>query len=163
MKNSELFSLQLGLQAVAALKGLKFAIAVAKNTKMVTEEIQTINEEQNTSAPTASEEFIAYDTERVALAIEYSDKDDEGKPIIQDRQYSLDSRREEFDAVLKVLQEENADAIEAQAKSLKEFNAEVKELMDTESTVTLVTVQEESLPEDITAGQLLLILPMLED
>lgn len=163
MKNSELYSLQQGLAAVKNLKGLKFAIMVAKNTKAVSEEIQTINDNQLSSQPEVSKEFIAYDKARAELAEEHADRDDNDKAVVVDNKFVMTYRQVEFDEAWKVLRDEHSDTIDARNESMKEFQKEFQELMDTESEVTLVTVSEDRLPEEITADQILAILPLIED
>ena len=119
--NKELVTLLQGLHAVQGLKGLKFALAVSKNSKIIRDELEDIE-----MAATPSPEFIEL-SRRVA---EFEKTKDE-KGIAN-------------------LEKKNKKLVEERKTQLKEL----EEILKVKTEVKLVTITEDILPKDITAGQL---------
>ena len=119
--NKELVNLLQGLYAVQGLKGLKFALSVSKNVKILRDELEDIE-----LAATPSPEFI--ELSRQVAELEKT-KDSKG---------------------IKKLEKDNKKLVEDRKKQL----AELEELMKEKTEIEVVTIAEETLPTDITAGQL---------
>ncbi len=155
MKNRELFGIMAGLQAVGNLRGVKFAYAAAKNSRIVSEEIKALQE-----ASKPEEGFLAFDKARVALCVEHAEKDEAGKPKANGNGYSIAADRQAlFDASLATLREVHAEALQRRKDQQEEFDV----LLDEDTDVRLHKVAEEHLPEDITGAQLTAILDMVAD
>ena len=67
MKNKDLFTFKQGLEAAKSLTGVKFAYAVAKNYKLVSSEIETL---QETIKP--SEKYLEFEAESNELVKKHS-------------------------------------------------------------------------------------------
>lgn len=155
MNNRELFGFMAGLQSVGDLRGVKFAYAVAKNSRLVAEEIKALQE-----ANKPDEGLLAFDRARVALCVEHAEKDEAGKPKTNGAGYSIAADRQAlFDASLTALREGHAEALERREGQRREFDA----LLDEDTDVELHRVAEEHLPEDITGAQLTAILDMVAE
>ena len=153
MKNSELYELRAGLASVKGLRGLKFAIMVAKNTKAVQAEIKVIEEQQQAARPVPSEEFLDYDRARVELGREYANKDDDGNVVVVDNKFVLDKRQKEFDEAWKALRESNQEVVDEYEARVEEFRTEFQALLDTDSDLVLSLISEGDLPQDMTGAQ----------
>lgn len=158
MKNADLYQLKEGLENVSHLKGLKFAIMVAKNLRIVGDELATFSEGE----PVPSAEFAVYDNARLALARSFADTDDGGNPVISGNSFVMTQRRVEFEEAWKQLRDTHSDAIDKMDVVIATYQREFRELMDTDVAVELFTIPEDCLPEDIHAAQLTAILPLLE-
>ena len=107
--NKELVTLLQGLHAVQGLKGLKFALAVSKNSKIIRDELEDIE-----MAATPSPEFIE-------LSRQVAEFEKKNKKLVEERKTQL---------------------------------KELEEILKVKTEVKLVTITEDILPKDITAGQL---------
>ena len=74
MKNKELQPLLQSIDAVGNLSGVKFVYAIVKNKKLITAELETLQE-----AIKSSEKFLEYDKERIVICEKHADKEN-GKP-----------------------------------------------------------------------------------
>lgn len=142
---TELFQ---NLQSVGNLSGPRFVYVIAKNISILKDEIKALNEAQK---PT--DEFMEFDKERVELAKQFAAKDKDGKPrtfmdgnqskfVIED----IDA----FEKAAKKLKKEHKEAVEAREKQMEDFN----KIMEEEIDIHLYGLNQEDLPEDITARQL---------
>tara|TARA_R100000781_G_scaffold17063_1_gene13678 strand:+ start:3579 stop:3989 length:411 start_codon:yes stop_codon:yes gene_type:complete len=127
--NKELVNLLQGLYGVQALKGLKFALSVSKNVKILRDELEDIE-----MAATPSPEFI--ELSRQVGELEQK-KDSKG---------------------IKKLEKENKKLVDDRKKQI----AELEEIMKEETEVNLITITEDTLPKDITAGQLTAIQTLIK-
>jgi len=122
--NRELADLLVGLYGVQELKGLKFAIQISKNIKMLKDELQHIDD---ATKPTA--EFL----ELAAKVNALQEKNE------------VDSREK-----IEALEEENKELVDARKVQIEEFNSLLEETLEIE----LYKISEEDLPENITGKQL---------
>ncbi|MCP3884169.1 MAG: hypothetical protein GY700_01595, partial [Propionibacteriaceae bacterium] len=105
-----------------------------------------------------------FEKERVLLCIEYSDKDENGKPKIfsdpsRGSQYEIVSRREEFDKEIKTLKDKHKGSIESKEKLDAEFN----KLLDQDEYIDIHKVDLSDVPKDISVQALNGILPMISE
>lgn len=154
MTKDQAVQLYRDLHQLDALKGVKFAYGVARNIKLLEPEVKSIEEAMKNSP-----EFQAYEDLRVKLAKELANKDDNGVPIIENNVFVLDGNKEEFDKKLTALQKEHEPAIKARDTQL----AELRKLLEEDSSVVLHKVNLSDVPEAISAVQLRTIMEMVEE
>ena len=122
MKKRDLISLN---SALVALEGrqftVKFSYFMAKNKVMIKDEFAALDEVRKPSP-----EYIAFDTKRAEMAMEFADKDDDGKPKIENNNFIITQKVEEFRKALDELKATNAKVIETYEKQVKDF----EELLD---------------------------------
>ena len=119
---------------------IKFSYFIAKNRKRMKEEIEILMGLTN-----STDDYKTYDRERAGLANKLSDKDEKGNPIIQNGQYVIIEKQEEFQKQLKELQKKYKKDIEEQEKRIKEFNDILEEDVDFEG----YQIHTDNLPEKI--------------
>lgn len=155
MLRKEVLVLLQGLKDVSAYPGVKFAYCVAKNTLRCTEEAKALE-----ATLVQSNEFSKYNAERIKLAEKYANKEENGQYKIVDNAYDFTPENkakfvtEELD-----LRSQYKDAVDGRNKQAEEYNA----LLEEKSDVVLYKISIDLLPADITASQLLAIMPIVED
>jgi len=101
MANSEFVDLFNGLVAVQGLKGVKFGLLVAKNVRVIQEELDHL---ENASKP--SEEFMELSTKMNELM---NNKDDEGiKALESDNAKLIQDRKDQLAEIEKLMVEETS-------------------------------------------------------
>lgn len=167
MKNSEAVKTFHVLSQLNDVKGLpiKFAYGLVKLLSC----LEKVNKMLHTAKNAHIQGQAAYDTERTALLVKSSDKDDVGKPIIIDNgrggwNYKIDDMTT-FEGKLKKLNEEHEEFLDA----LTFRNTEIEELLDTEvKDLDPYRINVVYLPVDkdgcsrITPSQLTHLLPFLD-
>jgi len=132
----------------------KFAWALMRTKKKLKALVDSMNELRQ-----PSEEIQEYEKKRIALCEEYSEKDEDGKPVIENQNYKiLEGKREALDEEIKKLRDENKEAFDAQEAKMKELD----ELMEEEADVEVYKVKEQYLPDTISVGDLQILEPMIE-
>jgi hypothetical protein len=126
VKRIDLLNLWHALESVKGKKvNIKFSYFVAKNRLSLKNEREAINEAQE-----PSEVFKTYDQDRGTLAEKFADKDPNGKPIIQNNQYVITEKWNDFEKELEKLKKKYKKVIDErneQLEKLKEFlNEEVE-------------------------------------
>ena len=117
MKKRDLVSLYNGLCLVEGRQfTVKFSYFVAKNKVLLKDEFTALNEAKKPSA-----EYTAYDTERAKLAHEMADKDEKGQPNIENNNFIIIERVDEFKEAIDKLKEENAEVISAYVQKQKDY------------------------------------------
>jgi len=125
-------------------QSVKFSYFVAKNKIKLKGEVDALNEAQ-----TASETFKAYDQSRANLAAEMADRiPGTTDPLINDGQYVINERKEEFDKQLDELKEKFKDAIEEREQQLES----IKELLDEEKEFDGHKIHMDEIPDSIEPG-----------
>lgn len=156
MKKKDLFQYFAALNAVSSLKWVKFAIAVAKNKKLIQNEAEPIEKWGE-----ALEWFKEYESKRVKLCENFADKDENWKPVTvwpaNNSSYKIKDQLK-FEAALNILREEYKDAIQERDTQIKDY---IK-VLEEEIPIEFSKVKEADLPSDITAWQLWEILFMID-
>tara|TARA_R110001592_G_scaffold8455_2_gene46280 strand:+ start:7195 stop:7635 length:441 start_codon:yes stop_codon:yes gene_type:complete len=129
---AELVTLINGLYAIQEVPGKKFSLAVSKNIEYLKETLKDVEE-----AGTPSEEFLKIANEVNEIA---NKKEEGGKEKIEQ------------------LEKDNKKLVDARRKQLEE----VEKLMKEEAEVNLVMIDEDMLPETITAKQINGIIKIIE-
>jgi hypothetical protein len=96
---------------------VKFSYFLAKNKVTMRDEIETLEEVSK-----VSEEFQAFENERIGLAQKHADKNEDGSPQIQNDNFVLNENVGLFQKEFGELIEQNRDVISKREKQLKEFN-----------------------------------------
>ena len=118
---------------------VNFSYAVAKNRMGMKAEVEALEE-----ARKPSDDFAAYEQERISLIQKFAEKDDQGQIKATDDRIALldpDKFKEEFDK----LQEKYADAIKETEEQAKEFNL----LLDDEVEFEVYPISLDTFPEKI--------------
>jgi hypothetical protein len=150
--NQNVVDLQQGLNQVKNLSGIRFAYVIAKNLNKVNSEVETFRE---TIKP--SDAYNEYEKERIELCELHANKDEKGKPVIIGNEYDGLAGNKAFDAQMEVLKEKHKEVIDARQKKIDDFNAFLKE----ESKLELHKIDVNSVPKEITTGQLSGIMPII--
>lgn len=151
MTKKDLFRIKAGLKAVGKLQGVKFAYTVAKNLQIVSCETGALVESIK-----ASDKYLKYDRERIALCEQYAKKDDDGKAVIVGLDYNIKDRYK-FDKVLKKLQKKYKAVIDERELQLKEYEA----LLDEPCEIVFHKINNDVLPENITGEQIFNIMEII--
>lgn len=128
-----------GLKEVSNLRGVNFALAVARNVKIVEAELSTFRE----AIPKPSKEFLKFEETANKMREEFESS-------------KVEERKSELNEEFKKLQLDNKEIIEKR-------NSEVNEYLDTEIDLNLVKISAEDLPKDVSAEMLYKISYMLND
>jgi hypothetical protein len=142
MKNKDLVQLSQTLNQVSGIKGKEFAYAVFKNKNLIEQEIKIFEQLRKDPHP----DFQNYENERMIVCINYSQKDDNGNPVIENNQYKIEDWVG-FQEDMKELADKYKDVIEDMENTRKEY----EDFMEKESSIELITVKFENLPNDIDA------------
>lgn len=156
MTKQEVLSLFNGLQAVSEFPGAKWAYGVAKNLAILKPEIEALQK-----AYSASEEFMAYESQRLELAQKYSVKENGNPKTIKTgggEEYII-ADRDKFSQELKKLQKKHKRAIEERQKQIGDFNEILKE----EVEIDFYMISPDYIPEEITPAQLSAIMPIISE
>ena len=154
MTKSEVLQLYNNLNQLGKLSGVKFSYAVARNLALLKPEVEAINK---TLEP--SKEFLEWDKERVALAQEYSKKDEKGEPVIVGNRYVMENEKT-FNKELEKKQKNHKSAIDAREKQIEEY---MKLLEEKSEEIKLFKVKLEHIPEAITTQQMNGIVDIVEE
>jgi len=141
MKKRDVLILQ---QRLASLEGRKFSVKfsyfVAKNKVLIKDEFAALDE-----ARRPDPKFTEYDAQRAKLANEMADKDNMGQPRIENGNFVIIERVEEFKDKLESLKEQYADAIASQEQKAKDF----EELLEEEVEYNGPKIDLKDIPEQI--------------
>ena len=160
MKNKEIFEFKSALETLKDIKGKAFAFAVYKNLEILGKEIEIMNKVLTKT----NEDYASYEAERTNLCVKFSDKNEDGSPVLIDtpdgkQVYSIpEIAREKFAAEFNALRATFATAI-------KQYDTDVREIeyfLEAESDLnSFKKVKIDELPDDITASTLNSIRHML--
>lgn len=160
MLNRDLFDLLSKLHTLSNLKGVKFAYAVNKNIKALKKEVEDLRE---SIKPSAS--FEKYQEAYKELHASYAIANEDGTPKVFDeggKQVNKvsEDKLPEFNAKVKELEAEYADALSEREEQLKEFE---KMLGEDADGFEFYKVKLEYVPEDITTEQMSIVMPLVDD
>ena len=148
MKNKEIFGLREALNEVDYIKGKTFAFAVFKNKAILDSEIEAINSIKKDPG----QDYIDYEQERTALCETHSEKDENGKAILDYNPNGTQSFKiidtEAFGKDYEGLAKKHEDMLKGVAENKKEF----EDFLEKDAEVELKMVSIDDLPEDISAS-----------
>jgi len=152
VSREQVISIFNSLASMQGIKNTKFSYAVLKNLAAFEKETRQIEKD---AAP--SKKFLEWDGKRHKLCVTFSQKDKEGKPVINNGNFVI-ANRPIFDKELDKLKFGYVSAI-------KEHEAKMAQLRDTLSgvkcKVDVHAFLERELPEDLTANQIRAIEPLI--
>lgn len=123
MKKRDLISLH---NSLTTLEGrpfsVKFSYFIAKNKVMLKNEFTALD-----VARKPDPKFVEFDTERAKLAHDMSDKDEKGQAKIENNNFIIVEKVNEFKDALEALKEKYSKAITDQEKNIKDFEAILNE------------------------------------
>lgn len=156
MKNAEIFGLLQALRGVSDLKGIKFAYAVLKNKNLLEQYAKKFSDSVG-----PSEEYNAFESERLKLVTEFSEKDEKGEPKLIEvegrKEYDIKDQAG-FDKKAEKLKKKYKKVLDERQEKLADF----EKTLEAESGVKLHLISEEDIPQEITANQLELIQVMIK-
>ena len=153
MKNREIYGLNVSLNNLGNLQGVRFAYAVSRNINMLKHEIELIDK-----LTQPSKEFTEYEQERVKLNIEFAEKDDKDQPKTVDGHYVINDMKA-FKKAMEGVQKKHKKTIDEREKQLADFN----KFLEDESTFVPYKVKMANVPENITAQQLSSVFAIIDD
>lgn len=144
--NQKLWALLQGIKNLSGLKGVKFAYGMAKNKRLIEQEIEILQE-----AIKPSDKFQEYDKKRIDFCVKYADKDDKGKAKLEGNEYVFSGKnKEKFDKEIETLKKEYGQEQKEREEQIDEFH----KLMTKESDFKPFMIAYEEIPEDITSDQM---------
>ena len=153
-KRTDLMSMLSNLMKVDNLKGHKIAYAVARNKRALTEERDILNE-----IMISSKKFGEFTKKRVDLCKKLATKDDNGNPVIVDKNYVGLDDNPDFIKAIESLQEEYKDAIEKDENKMLDY----QNAMDEEIEFNMFVISYDDIPDDVTVGQMDVLFLMIRD
>jgi hypothetical protein len=141
-----------GVAHLGNLVGVRFVFTVHANRERLREIAQSLEEGIKPSA-----EFKVFQQEYAKLRREYQD---DTRPMPPNTEAPIDpARAEDYRAKAKALEEKYKDLLEQRQRQIEEFN----ELLQEKREVNFLAIPVSKVPKEITAGQMQLIMPMLQD
>jgi len=158
LKNREIFTLSQGIQAAGDLTGAKLAYALAKNLKVVSEEITHLQ----SGLKLSDERMTAYENDRQELCATHSVKDGDGNSKYigegDDKVFDIIDV-EAYNVDWEVLKEKYADDLEDQKLTKEEYLA----LLEEASDIKIHMVKLENFPDTVSAALINQLMLMIED
>lgn len=150
----ELDVLYNGLRSVESLRGVKFAYAVAKNKRLIEQELKIL---ENILKP--KEGFNLYEKDRIAICEKYCVRDPNGKPIFdKDGNYEI-LNKADADKEFDILKEKHDFDIQDRQNQIDEF----QKMMEVASDISLHTIPLSDVPQDISTKQMEGIMVMIKE
>jgi len=150
MKNKEIFGLRKALDEVDYIKGKTFAFAVFKNKQILDAEIEAINSIKKDPG----EDYVKYEQERTALCELHSEKDENGKAILDYNPNGSQSFKildlEKFNEEYVKLADKHKEMLDGITENKKEF----EDFLEKDADVDLKMISIDDLPEDVSASVL---------
>lgn len=156
MKKRDLFGILEVLGQFRDLKGsVKFSYAVAKNFKLINDEVDIIRD-----LVKPSPEFEAFDNARNGICAKFAEKDEGGNPIIMNGEYKIKVEDiSDFNKSMNVLMEESKDVIAVRTKQLEDYNSLIGEDVE----LSLHKIKLSSIPDGVSPAQMATIDSMIEE
>jgi hypothetical protein len=156
MTREEAVTFWRSLSNLGSYKGAKFAYAIAKNRSKLESEYKLIQKMQSTVQPSSLKKF---DERRIELCKEYADKDENGNPSLENNNYVISQRRDEFENTIRELQKE----FEPSFKEFEENQIKFNNFLSEEIEVDIHTIPMSIIPEDMTAKDMEIIIGMITE
>lgn len=135
------------------LTGVKFAYGVARNLGLLKPEVESLEK-----ALQGSEDFQKFEKKRIALAEQFAEKDEKGKPLTENNQYVMKDHSG-FEAEYEKLKEENKDLVAKREEELRVY----AKLLEEDSVVELYKISLADVPQNITTAQMFVLTPILSE
>lgn len=139
--------------SVQEYTGVKFNYFVARNMNSFGKEVDALAKSLE-----QTDDFKKYEKERTALAEKYSQKTDDGTPMVKDNQYVIEDQKS-FDKEMKKLQSSNKTTLEARQKQFNDYN----KFLEEESDAVPYMINQRDLPSDIKTKDMIAIFNLIEE
>lgn len=149
MKKKDLFTVLGAINNLGNVKGVKFAYGLAKNKKILNDEIEIIKDAFGKLTPEEDKTNQEYESKRITLATKFSKKDADGTPVIENNNYKLDDPLK-FTKALEKLKSEYDEIL---TKRLELSNAN-EELLDEDIELEFYKIKVENLPNELSLNEL---------
>ncbi len=141
MKKRDLLSLHNALKLIEGRQfAVKFSYFMAKNKVLLNNEISALDEVRK-----PADEFVKFDTARAELAHKYADRDEKGQPKIENNNFIIIEKVDEFKQLLDDLKDSNKKVIEAHDLKMKDF----AEILDQDADFTGPKIDLKDIPQNI--------------
>lgn len=142
LSRNDLSALGMTLNKLKDRKGnIRYAYGIAKNSRAIEGEIETIRESFNR----ADENFSKFQKERFEILEKYCKRDSDGQPVIENDQYAFDDAvKEALQLDLNAVIEKYSDVI----KDVQEKNRQFDEFMKEKVTVSLFKMNMDDFSSD---------------
>ena len=124
---------------------IKFTYALAKNKKLIKNEVEAIKESID-----PSEKFKEFENRRLDICKDMAKKDKDGKPIIINNTEFDIKNTDKFNSKIEDLKKEYQDDIDKET----EKNKQAMEMLEEEIDIDLTQVELDYFPERITTSQM---------
>lgn len=126
----------------------KFTYAISKNKKKLESEIKILQEMDK-----PSDGFIKYEQDRMALCVEYAEKNEKDQPVIEQGNYKIEeSKKDEFEKKLEELGKTNEEVLKEEIERKKDLQKFMDE--DFDSNINLHMVPLSLCPDSISQEQM---------
>ena len=142
MKNQELFELNNTLKSIKGVTGVKFNYAIARNKRIVKEELECLQE-----GIKPSESYTELEKKRVELCEQYATKDEKGKPIIEDNKYDI-VEIDKFNEELKSLRDDYKETLIERTAQVNNYSKLLNENVREDLELYLIAIED--LPDSLT-------------
>lgn len=135
---------------------IKFNYAILKNQKVLDNEVKTLEE---LSKP--KEEYVTFESERQSICIDYSEKDANGGPVIENDSYKIpEEKRIDFQSKLFELRDKYLPAILAREEQVRDFEMNI---LNDPADIILHKIDSGFIPKTVKVGQLASLLHITKD
>lgn len=154
MINKEVLDLAMSLKEFSNIKGKEFAYLILKNKKILEEELKVLEQLKREPHP----EFENYEKKRIEICEKYSDKDENGRPKMNNGQYVINKHMTHFVNEINTLKTEYPEVI----KEVEETDKEFRDFLNSESKADLIKIPADKIPEDIDVKLLVSIKKLID-
>lgn len=158
MKRSEIIALNQALLGLNRISSTKFSYAVARNLRVLKDEIEAFNQAQRIEL---QEKIVEYDRKRVELVNKYASRDLNGKILSNEatgEAYMMNYTA--FQEELKPLKDDYADAIKQREEKALEIDKLLEEEVEIEKD--FYRIRAEIVPDGLTPVELFHLMPLIE-
>lgn len=155
MKYKEVVALWNAIFEISGKKGTKFAYAVIKTKQNIT---PVVDELMKLQLP--PRDYVAYDTKRIEICKEYSEKDEKGNPKTNGNNFIIaEDRKAEFEAKIVEHNEANSEVQKAFLNQVCDYNKKLDENVE----VNIHKIPLSQFPPDMSTEELEKFLPLVFD
>lgn len=141
----ELANVRKTLDSVSNYQGIDFAYAVFKNKQLIDNKLMEMDFIKNVSP-----EIIEYEEKRIKICDQYSKKDSNGLPIIENDLYLIDeSDKEDFKYKMDELLNQYKVPVEYRQNQIELFNQK----MNSTVNIDFIKIKKEQIPSQISTAK----------
>jgi hypothetical protein len=149
-KRNQLEVIQKALYGIGQLPGEKISYFFSKNINLLKREFERMNKHIESIRPEKTEKITEFLKEDEQIHKDFTNKDDQGNPIIKNGQYDIP---QENIPSLKFALAQLADKYPDESKAFDDYKKALDTYMTNDVTVELHTISRGHLPEQLTGFQ----------